>query len=156
MVLFFFFLFFFFFFFFFLILYKFYCYITMFKLDISYDRKMVHFQRKQCFQNCFIPFRKGSVLKEKKISSQGVKIRYSNFITKTCLYNFDPWNPTFIYDNRGLQGYTLLFLFLFKNIDCWYSLEPLCRGGSNEYPQSIFWAEIRKIMYTSVNPSFSI
>ena len=26
------------------------------------------------------------------------------------------------------------------------------RGGSNEYPQSIFWAEIRKIMYTPENP----
>ena len=28
-------------------------------------------------------------------------------------------------------------------------------GGSNEYPQSMFWAEIRKIMYTPVNPSFT-
>ena len=25
-----------------------------------------------------------------------------------------------------------------QNIDCGYSLEPLHRGGSNEYPQSIF------------------
>ena len=39
-------------------------------------------------------------------------------------------------------------------IDCGYSLEPPRRGGSNEYPQSKFWAEIRKIMYmyTTVNP----
>ena len=37
-------------------------------------------------------------------------------------------------------------------IDCGYSLEPPRRGGSNEYPQSIFWAEIRKLMYTPVNP----
>ena len=29
-------------------------------------------------------------------------------------------------------------------------------GGSNEYPQSMFWAEIRKIMYTPVNHSFTI
>ena len=29
-------------------------------------------------------------------------------------------------------------------------------GGSNEYPQSIFLAEIRKIIYTPVNPSFTI
>ena len=41
-------------------------------------------------------------------------------------------------------------------IDCGYSLEPPRRGGSNEYPQSVFWAEIRKIMYTPVNPSFTI
>ena len=30
------------------------------------------------------------------------------------------------------------------------------RGGSNQYPQSMFWAEIRKIMYTPVNRSFII
>ena len=35
-----------------------------------------------------------------------------------------------------------------QNIDCEYSLEPPRWGGSNEYPQSMFWAEIRKIMYT--------
>ena len=43
-----------------------------------------------------------------------------------------------------------------QNIDCGYSLEPPRRGGSNKYPQSMFWAEIRKIMYTPVNPSFTI
>ena len=32
----------------------------------------------------------------------------------------------------------------------WYSIEPPRRGASNEYPQSVFWAEIRKIMYTPV------
>ena len=41
-----------------------------------------------------------------------------------------------------------------QNIDYEYSLEPLQRGGSNEYPQSMFLAEIRKIMYTPVNPKF--
>ena len=25
-----------------------------------------------------------------------------------------------------------------QNIDCGYSLEPPCRGGSNKYPQSMF------------------
>ena len=35
-----------------------------------------------------------------------------------------------------------------QNIDCWYSLEPP--------RQSMFWAEIRKIMYTPVNPSFTV
>ena len=43
-----------------------------------------------------------------------------------------------------------------QNIDCGHSLEPPRRGGSNEYPQSMFWAEIRKIMYIPVNPSFTI
>ena len=31
-----------------------------------------------------------------------------------------------------------------QNIDCGYSLEPPRRGGSKEYPQSMYWAEIRK------------
>ena len=43
-----------------------------------------------------------------------------------------------------------------QNIDCGYSLEPPRRGGSNEYPQSILFSKIRKIMYTPVNPSFTI
>ena len=38
-----------------------------------------------------------------------------------------------------------------QNIDCKYSLEPPRRGGSNEYQQAMFWAEIWKIMYTPVN-----
>ena len=49
-----------------------------------------------------------------------------------------------------------IFLISAQNIDCGYSLEPPYRGGSNEYPQSMFWTEIRKIMYTPVNPSFTI
>ena len=43
-----------------------------------------------------------------------------------------------------------------QNTDYGYSLEPPRWGGSNEYPQSMFWSEIRKIMYTPVNPSFTI
>ena len=39
-----------------------------------------------------------------------------------------------------------------QNIDYGYSLEPPWLGGSNEYPQSMFWADIRKIMFTPVNP----
>ena len=39
----------------------------------------------------------------------------------------------------------IIFLFSAKNIDCGYSLEPPRQGGSNEYPQSMFWAEIWKI-----------
>ena len=43
-----------------------------------------------------------------------------------------------------------------QNIDYGCSLEPPQRGGSNEYPQSMFLTEIRKIMNTPVNPSFTI
>ena len=66
-------------------------------------------------------------------------------ITKTYLYNFNPLKPHFYIVKLGFTGYTLFFLFLLKNIDCVYSLEPPLRGGSNVYPQSMFRAEIWKI-----------
>ena len=74
--------------------------------------------------------------------------RHLELITKTYLYNFDPLKPHFyIVKNLGLQGYTFFFLFQLKSIDCGYSLEPPHQGGSNEHPQSIFWAEIWTISY---------
>ena len=42
------------------------------------------------------------------------------------------------------------------NIDCGYSLEPPRQGGSNEYPQSMFFSGNKKIIYTPVNTSFTI
>ena len=66
-------------------------------------------------------------------------------ITKTCLYNFYPLKPHFYIVKLGFTGVYIIFLISAQNIDCGYSLEPPCRGGSNEYPQSMFWAEIWKI-----------
>ena len=43
-----------------------------------------------------------------------------------------------------------------QNIDCGYSSEPPRRGGSNEYPPSMFLNRNKKIMFTLVNPSFTI
>ena len=43
--------------------------------------------------------------------------------------------------NRGIH---YLSYFRIENIYCGYSLEPPCRGVSNEHPQSMFWAEIWK------------
>ena len=66
-------------------------------------------------------------------------------ITKTCLYNFDPLKPHFYIVKTGVyRDINYFFLFLLKNIYSGYSLEPHRRGGSNEYPQSMFWAEIWK------------
>ena len=53
-----------------------------------------------------------------------------------------PLNPTFIYKNWGIHNFSC---FCSKNIDRGYSLEPPRGGGSNEYPRSMFWAEIWKI-----------
>ena len=64
---------------------------------------------------------------------------------KTYLYNFDPLKPHFYIVKLGFTGVYIIFLISAQNIDCGYSLEPPRRGGSNEYLQSMFWAEIRKI-----------
>ena len=49
-----------------------------------------------------------------------------------------------------------------QNIDCGYTLEPPRRGGSNEYPQSMFWGKNKKIRLTPsvkcipFNPNFYV
>ena len=81
-----------------------------------------------------------------------LRARYSNSnhsypkysITKTYLYNFDPLKPHFYLVKLGFTGVYIIFLISAQNIDCGYSLEPPRQGGSNEYPQSMFWAEIWK------------
>ena len=66
-------------------------------------------------------------------------------ITKTYLYNFDPLKPHFYIVKLGFTGIYIIFLIFAQNHICGYSLEPPRRGGSNEYPQSMFWAEIWKL-----------
>ena len=67
------------------------------------------------------------------------------FITKTCLYNFDPLKPHQYIVILGFTGVYIIFLISAQNIDCGYSLEPPRRGGSNEYPQSMFSVKVGKI-----------
>ena len=43
-----------------------------------------------------------------------------------------------------------------QNIDCGYSLEPPCEGGSNEYPQSMFLNRNTKNNVYRINPNFAI
>ena len=41
-----------------------------------------------------------------------------------------------------------------QNIDCGYSLEPPRRGGSNEYPQSMFLSKNKKNNVYPCKPQF--
>ena len=54
------------------------------------------------------------------------------------------------------MNYCDFFLIFPQNIDCGYTLEPPHLGGSNEYPQSMFYSKNKKKKYTAVNPSFTI
>ena len=69
-------------------------------------------------------------------------------IMKTCLCNIYPLEPHFYIAKLGYAGVYLFFLFLLQNIDCGYLLEPprwrFTQGGSNEYPQSMFWSKNKK------------
>ena len=57
----------------------------------------------------------------------------------------DPLKPYFYIIKLGFSGVYIIFLISAQNIDCEYTLELPRRGGSNEYPQSMFWAEMWKI-----------
>ena len=62
-----------------------------------------------------------------------------------CIYS-DPLESNIYMVKLGFTGIIHYFLlFLLKNIDCGHSLEPPWQGCSNEYQQSMFWAEIWKI-----------
>ena len=58
------------------------------------------------------------------------------FITKTCLFKYTE-NFTTKKENFQIKN-SDIFHVSAQNIDCWYSLEPPHRGGSNEYRQSMF------------------
>ena len=47
-----------------------------------------------------------------------------------------------------------IFLISAQNLDCGYSLEPPQRGGSNEYPQSMFLSRNKKNNVYPCKPQF--
>ena len=77
---------------------------------------------------------------------------YMYAITKTSLFKYTEKFTTkkWKFSDKSFD----IFHISAQNIDCGYSLEPPRRGGSNKYTQSVFWAEIRKIMYTPCKPQF--
>ena len=87
-----------------------------------------------------------------KRNNQSIMIKQD--IMKTSLFKYTEILPP-KNENFQIKIFDILHIST-QNVDCGYALEPPRRGGSNAYPQSIFWAEIRKIMHTPVNPSFTI
>ena len=58
--------------------------------------------------------------------------------TKTCLYNSEPLKLHFYTVKLEFTEVYIIFLISAQKIYCWYALEPLRRGGSNEYSQYMF------------------
>ena len=76
----------------------------------------------------------------------------SCIITKTCLFKYIE-NCTS--KNRKFSDKNLnIFHISAQNIDCGYSLEPPRRGGSNEYPQSMFLSRNKKNNVYPCKPQF--
>ena len=69
---------------------------------------------------------------------------------RSWLFPYSPFNITYtvntpvqIYLRPKKENFHIKILIIFfhisaQNIDCGYTLEPPRRGGSNEYPQSMF------------------
>ena len=67
-------------------------------------------------------------------SAQSLPFPTGLSIMITCPCSEHPLTPHFYIVKLGFTGVYIIFLFLLLNIDC----------GSNVYPQSMFWAKIRK------------
>ena len=67
-------------------------------------------------------------------------------ITETCLFKYieNFTSKTDFFSNKNSDSFHIFA----QNIDCGYLLEPAQRGGSNEYPQSMF---LSKNMKNKVN-----
>ena len=78
---------------------------------------------------------------------------YSNFF-RSKIDNFQRK----IFDIFLFSFFLFFFFFFFfaQNIDCGYTLEPPRLGGSNEYPQSMFWSKNKNKRYTLAYSSFTI
>ena len=66
--------------------------------------------------------------------------------TSSSLHNREMYTPLypFLYSKTGVYRGIQFFLFLIQNIHCGYPIEPPRQGGSNVYPQCVFWANLRK------------
>ena len=78
---------------------------------------------------------------------------YMHHITKTRLFKY---NENFTTKKWKFSDKKFWYFFHVsaQNIDCGYSLEPPRRGGSNEYPQSMFLSRNKKNNAYPCKPQF--
>ena len=83
------------------------------------------------------------------------------YITKTCLFKYTENFTTKKKKKKKKkknENFQIkksdIFHVSAQNIDCGYSLEPPHRGGSNEYPQSMFLSRHKKNNVYPCKPQF--
>ena len=72
---------------------------------------------------------------------------------KTCLFNYTENFTTKKWKKKSDKK-LICFHISAQNIDYGYSLEPPCRGGSNEYSQSMFLSRNKKNNVYPCKPQF--
>ena len=88
--------------------------------------------------------------------------KFRNGLSATdCLHQENmPMQYTVIFKvvkNENFQWKFLnIFLIFAQNINYGHTLEPLRRGGSNEYPQSMFWSQNKKNRSTPAYPNVAM
>ena len=70
-------------------------------------------------------------------NNNNVYLRF-HYITKTCLFKYTENFTSLKWKFSDKNSDFFFFHISAQNIYCVYSLEPPRRGGSNEYPQSVF------------------
>ena len=77
------------------------------------------------------------------------------FVTKTRLFKYiqNFTSKIWKFSDKKLWYF---FHISAQNIDCWYSLEPPRRGGSNKYRQSMFSSKNKKNNINPCKPSFTL
>ena len=65
------------------------------------------------------------------------------------------WNFTTKKNEHFQIKYSDIFHISAQNTDCGYSLEPPRWGGSNEYPQAIFFSRNKKNNVNPYKPQFN-
>ena len=83
----------------------------------------------------------------------GTDILQGRHITKTCLFKYTENFTTKKNENYQIKK-SNIFHISTQNIDCWYSLEPPRRGGSDEYPQCMFLNRNKKNNEYPCKPEF--
>ena len=73
-------------------------------------------------------------------------------ITKTCLFKYTEKFVTKKWNFSDKKFW--YFLYFCSKHRLWYSLEPPRRGGSNEYPQSMFLSKNKKNNVYPYKPQF--
>ena len=75
------------------------------------------------------------------------------YLIENIHYENLPLQYTENFSEAKIENFVGEILILF---DCGYTLEPPQIGGSNEYPQSVFWIRNKKNRYTLANPIFTV